>query len=151
MVDFASILNKPVEDVKKPEPVPPGDFTAVVQGVPAQKTVKVQGEDRLVLSFKLKLMSPREGVDSDALERCGDITALPPMNKDIWVDTPQGEWELRNFLVNSLGIEGAGKSLGQMCGEAAGRQLVVTVKHRPYTDRDNQPAIAAEVGGTAAL
>jgi hypothetical protein len=151
MVDFTSVLNKVADTVEKPKPIPVGTYLAVVQGVPAQKTVKVQGEDRLILSFKTKLMSAREDVDADQLSALGDITALPPLSKDIWVDTQQGEFELREFLARSLVIESSGKTLGEMCGEAPGRQFLVTVKHRPFTDKNGQPDIAAEIGSTAAL
>jgi hypothetical protein len=80
------------------------------------------------------------------------IETWPSFAKDIWIDTPEGEFALRQFLTNTLAIEPGKKSLGEMCAEAAGRQLLVTLKHRPYTDRNtNEAEIATDVGATAAV
>jgi hypothetical protein len=37
-----------------------------------------------------------------------------------------------------------------MCAETPGRQLVITLKHRPYTDKNtNEAEIATDIGATA--
>jgi hypothetical protein len=67
MVDFTEILGKKAADVEKPKPKPTGTYLAQVQGMPKQKTPVVQGEERKILSFNLKMLSPRgDDVDLDA-------------------------------------------------------------------------------------
>lgn len=151
MVDFTSILQKKVEDVEKPKPRPVGTYRGVIQGMFKQKTVKVQGEDRGILSFNVKLQMPHEDVDTEALSEAGDISTWPPMNHDIWVDTPEGEWALRQFLSETLQIDGEGKSLGEMCAETPGLALNVNIGHRPFVNKAGQPEIASEIKSTAAV
>lgn len=156
MVDFAEILGKKAADIEKPVPKPVGSYLASIQGMPKQKKVNVQGEERLIVSFNCKAGSPMEDVDLDDLNnpKVGEISTWPSFNKDIWIDTPEGEYQLEQFLTNVLGVEpGEGKnskSLGEMCAEAPGRQLIITLKHRPYTDKNtNEAEIATDIGATA--
>jgi hypothetical protein len=156
MADFTEILGKKAADVEKPVPKPVGSYLSSIQGMPKQKKVNVQGEERLIVSFSCKASSPMEDVDLDDLNnpKVGEISTWPSFNKDIWIDTPEGEYQLEQFLTNVLGVEpGEGKnskSLGEMCAEAPGRQLIITLKHRPYTDRNtNEAEIATDIGATA--
>lgn len=155
MVDFTEILGKKAAEVEKPRPKPTGTYLAQVNGMPKQKTPVVQGEERKILSFAIKVLSPRgDDVDMDALAdpKVGDVATWPTFNKDIWIDTPEGEHALRQFLQNTLGIEPGKKSLGEMAAESPGRQLLVTLKHRPYTDKNtNEAEIATDIGATAAV
>jgi hypothetical protein len=155
MVDFTEILGKKAAEVEKPRPKPTGTYLAAVQGMPKQKTAMVQGEERKILSFSIKVMAPRgDDVDQEELAdpKVGEISAWPSFNKDIWIDTPEGEHALRMFLQNTLAIEPGKKSLGEMAAEAPGKQLLVTLKHRPYTDKNtNEAEIATDIGATAAV
>jgi hypothetical protein len=152
MVDFTDILSKKAADIEKPVPKPVGSYLATIQGMPKQKKVNVQGEERLIVSFNCKAMSPMDDVDLDDLNnpKVGEISTWPSFNKDIWIDTPEGEYQLEQFLTNTLDIEQGKKSLGEMCAEAPGRQLIITLKHRPYTDKNtNEAEIATDIGATA--
>jgi hypothetical protein len=152
MPDFTDILSKKAADVEKPVPKPVGSYLSSIQGMPKQKKVNVQGEERLIVSFNCKAGSPMEDVDLDDLNnpKVGEISTWPSFNKDIWIDTPEGEYQLREFLTKTLDIEPGKKSLGEMCAEAPGRQLIITLKHRPYTDKNtNEAEIATDIGATA--
>lgn len=154
MADFTSILSKKAESVEKPKPKPTGTYLAVVSGMPKQKTPTVNGEERAILSFSCKIMAPQSDVDQDDLNdpKVGDISSWMPFNKDIWVDTPEGEFALRKFLTDVLGIEAGDKSLGEMAAESPGKQLLVTLKHRPFTDKNtNEAEIATDIGAVAAV
>lgn len=150
MVDFTSILSRRVEDVEKPKPRPVGTYRGSIQGMYQQKTVKVQGEDRGIISFKVKMQVPHDDVDQEALSEAGEISTWPPMNHDIWADTPEGEWQLRQFLTDVLGIEGEG-SFGEMLAQTPGRQLNATLGHRPFVNKAGQPEIATEIKSTSAV
>lgn len=154
MPDFTSILGKKAADVEKPKPKPTGVYLATISGMPKQKTIQAAGEDRAILSFSCKIMAPHEVDDMEALSdpKIGDVATWPPFQRDIWIDTPEGEFALRQFLTNTLGIQPGKMTLGQMAAEAPGKQLLVTLKHRPYTDKNtNEAEIATEIGATAAV
>lgn len=153
--DFTDILSKKPSQIEKPRPKPTGTYISVIQGMPKQKTVTVQGEERKILSFSCKVMAAASDVDQELLSESGDLSSWMPFNKDIWIDTPEGEYQLRQFLNNTLAIEaGEGKnekSLGEQCTEAPGKQLLITLKHRPFMNKEQQPEIATEIGATAAV
>ncbi len=152
MVDFTSILNKPAEAVEKPKPKPIGSYQAVVTGMPAQRTVSTKDGDRAVIRFTYKLISAADDVDQDQLSEVADISTWPPLNHDVWIDGDGGDFQLVSHLENVLKIDKSGKSIGEMLAEAPGAQLLVTVKHRPFTRQGaTEPEIATEVGSVAAL
>lgn len=152
MVDFTSILSKRVADVEKPKPRPTGNYRGVCVGMPTQKEVKVQGEDRAIISFKIKLQLPLDDVDQSKLAEHGDISTWPTFNRDFWVDTPEGEWQLRSFVTDTLGLaDEEDKTFGEVLAETAGRPLVCTLGHRPYTDKSGQPQIGTDITATAAV
>lgn len=156
MADFASLLGKKITETEKPKPKPAGTYLAQVVGMPKQKEVQVQGEERLIISFQLKMLTPQADVDTTDIGSpgIGEVSTWPSFNKDIWVDTPEGEYQLQQFLENHLGIEPGPKtdpkSYGEMLAEATGKQLNATLKHRPYIDKSTgEAAIATDVGATA--
>lgn len=152
MPDFNDVLNKKASDVSKPKAKPAGTYLASLVGVPAEKTAKTQDGDKTILSFKAKLMVPQEDVSQDALADHPTISDWPPMNYDLWLT--EDLWGLKRFLTDVLGIdpgpEDNSKSFKEMIGESAGRQLLVTLEHKPYTDKaTGQPDIAANITKTA--
>lgn len=152
MPDFTDVLGKKAADVEKPVPKPVGSYLASIQGMPKQKKVNAQGEERLIISFSCKAQSPMEDVDADDLAntKVGEVSAWPSFNRDFWIDTPEGEYQLREFLTKVLDIEPGDKTLGEMCAESPGKQLIITLKHRPYTDKNtNEAEIATDIGGVA--
>lgn len=152
MVDFTDILGKKAAEIEKPVPKPVGSYLASLQGMPKQKKVNAGGEERLIVSFSCKAQSPMDDVDADDLAnpKVGEISTWPSFNKDFWVDTLEGEYQLTQFLTNVLDITPGKKSLGEMCAESPGRQLIITLKHRPYTDKNtNEAEIATDIGAVA--
>lgn len=151
MVDFASILNKKVADVEKPRPRPTGIYRLAVVGMPKQKTINTKDGDRAVVSFVCKAVMPLENVDMDELALHGDLNTWPPFNHDFWVDSPEGEWAMRQFVENSLQVEIGDDSWGETLAKTPGINFAGELKHRPYQDKSGQPQIATEIGSTAAL
>ena len=158
MPDFTEILSKKAVEAERPPPRPTGTYLAQVSGFPKQKEQTIQGEDRKILSFAIRIIAPHgDDVDLDQLNAPGqgDISSWPPFTRDIWdVDQPNGEYALRQFLTKTLGIdEGEGKSarsFGEMLADANGKQLLVTLKHNPYTDKSTgEMVIGTQIGSTA--
>lgn len=152
MPNFEEILSKKAAEVEKPKPKPTGSYQAQVMGMPKQKVINVQGEEVPILSFTCKVIAPMKDVDEDQLAAAGDLSSWPPFNKDFWLNGENGVWAATQFLTSTLDIEEGDKTLGQLCTEAPGKQLVVTLKHRPYQNKDTgDMEIATEIGSTAKL
>ena len=147
MANFADILNKPAEQVKKPKPRPIGTYLAIVNGPHKQKEVNDKG----VIDIQFKTMQAQADVDQAALAEAGGVGNI--VTKSFWMQDNEGnttDYALVQFLEHHLGIEKTGKSIAQMLAEAPGKQVLITLKHRIYTDKStNEPDIAVDVGSTA--
>jgi hypothetical protein len=143
---FADILNRPAQDIEKPKPRPRGAYIAVIQGMPKQKEV---GADQTpVISYLFKLLSPQQ-LDDPSTD-VSNIQDWGPMSKDFWINNDAAEYTHRSFLENTLGISAeGGKTTGQMVAESPGKQALVTLKHEPYTDANNQAQIATKIDKVA--
>lgn len=152
---FADILNKKAADTEEPKPIPTGTYIAGIQSLPEQRTVETKDGDRKVLRFKCKIVMPQADVDQQRLDEAageGGIISLMALNHDLWIDTPQGEYGLQQFLANTLGLDlGEGrskKSYSELLPESVGKQLLITVIHKMGM-RDNKPAIYVNIGSVA--
>lgn len=151
MPDFNDVLNLRVDQVEKPKARPTGTYMAVVQGLPKHKKVtpKAGGDDMDVVTFVLKRTGEVQ------VDRPEDMEAHPPvsewssMTHDIFVHTEGGQYALRQFLENTLGMDVAGKTFKELLAEAGGKQLLVKTKHEPYMTKDNQPDVAERIESTA--
>lgn len=147
MVSFTDILNKPAESVKKPPPRPIGTYLSIVNGTHKQKEIN----DKAVIDIQFKTMQAQADVDQEALAAAGGVGNI--VTKSFWMQDNDGnvtDWELLKFLEHHLGIEKTGKSIAQMLSEIPGKQVLVTLKHRIFTDKSSGEAeIAVDAGGTA--
>jgi len=151
MADFSAILGKKATEVVKPPVKPVGTYIAQIAGLPKQENPTVQGEERVVLSFPIKLLSAQADVDPDKLSApgMGEIHSWPAFKKDFWIDDPQGEYALTQFLTHTLDIPQEG-TLGEMVAQAVGKQLIAEIIHKPYISKQTgEPEIAANLGKTA--
>jgi hypothetical protein len=149
MVDFTSILTTQADAVEKPKPRPVGSYLATLVGMPGQKTVQSQGEEKPIISFSCKIIAAGADVDQDDLSAHGEVHSWPPYKKDFWVDTPEGQYALKRFLTETLGMEASGKTIAELLAESPGKQLTITLKHRPFVNRDGDAEISTEIGSTA--
>ena len=141
--DFQDILNKPVGDIERPKPYPVGSYVAIVEGLP--KFEKVGENQTNCADFTLKLLQPGEDVDKLALME------TPINGKSIRHRvflTEDSLWRAKKFLVDDLQIddEGGRKSLTQLLNEAPGRQVMITIRHRPAKDGS---VVYSEIAQTA--
>jgi hypothetical protein len=147
MANFTDILNKPAEAVEKPKPRPVGTYLSIVNGPHKQKEINDKG----VIDISFKTMQAQADVDQEALAASGGVGNI--VTKSFWMQDNEGnvtDYALVQFLEHHLGIEKTGKSIAQMLAEAPGKEVLVTLKHRIYTDKaSNEPAIAVDVGSTA--
>ena len=152
MVDFTDVLSKRVDEIEKPKPKPVGTYLGTISGLPKQRTVlpKDGGEGMPVLGFNIKLMAAQPDVDPDSLSEAPDISEWAGFQYDMFLHTEGGVYALKQFLLNTLGIDGDNKSLGEMVAEAPGKQLLVKLKHEPFVNsRTNEAEIATRIESTA--
>lgn len=144
MVDFSAVLNKKVEDIEKPKPLPIGTYVCIVDGLGEIKTV---GKDETpCVNFKLKVMSPGVDVDAEALNAAGGVNNRS-VRHTLWL-TEDAAWRAKKFLAEDLGIDPHGKTLMELINEAPGRSCMVNIKHRPSEDGQT---LYAEIKSTAAV
>ncbi len=157
MPDFTQILSKRAVDVEKPPLKPFGTYLAVFVGAFKHKTVVVQGEEKDVVAWTIKLISAKDDVDQEALanEKLGDIGSWAPFTYEMWIDGPEGEFKFRTFLEKTACVDPGppedSKSLGQMAGEVSGKHCVVTLVPNAWTDKNTgEPMLNAKIGAIAA-
>lgn len=154
MPNFTEALSKPVDTIEKPKPKPAGPYRSVVQGLPKVKEITAQGEKKEVLSFTVKPLMALEGVDQDDLKALPDVQSWPPQSIDFW-EGEQGEYQAVQFLTQTLGIDpgpkGKSKTIGQMCAEANGKQLVTVYGNYPYQDKTGEMQIGTRIVSHSAV
>lgn len=152
MADFEDVLNMKPSEIEKPKPRPLGVYLGGVEKYEL-RTVATKNGDRKIASFSIKLMAPVEVEDMEALAEQGDIADWYPLTNDIFYETPEGRYGLKQFLSDVLVIDpGEGhneKSLSEMIAESPGKRLNVTLKHEPYTSRQGTPEIGTRIASVA--
>lgn len=152
MPNFTDALSKKVSEVEKPKPRPAGFYLSMIQGMPSVKTVKTKDGDKEIVSFTCKPLMPQKVEDQDALNALPAVSEWPPQSLDFW-EGEQGEWALKQFLLNSLDIEpgppNKSKTFGEMLAESAGKQVVTEYENYPYTDRAGELQIGTRIKSTA--
>jgi hypothetical protein len=146
MPDFESILDKPIGSIEAPAPKPVGTFVGVLMGVP--EIQKIGKDEHQVVDFKVKLLSAEADVDADQLAAAPPLNEWPQFQLRRWANSEDAIYSLQEWLKNTLDCT-EGTPIRQALAETAGKQLKVTMKNRPGTNRDGQPAIFFEVGDTA--
>jgi hypothetical protein len=143
--NFMEILNKPFDDIKPPKPLPVGTYLCLVDGQPDYRRL---GKDQNGAAiFKFKPIQADADVDqADLLEALeGKALSEVSFQTTFWI-TEKALYRLKDFLNNALGIEGNGRQLPEVIPEAAGKQVKVTIGHRPG---DDGKAMYADVKGFA--
>lgn len=149
MVDFNDVLNKPAAEIEKPPIRPAGTYLASITAMPEVLTRNTKDGERQILSFKAKLVAPKDDVSQDAMSAQPEISTWPPMNYDIWLSDDL--FPLKRFLNEVLGIEVGDKTIKEMLADVPGRTFLATIEHKPYTDKSTgQPSLAANITKTAA-
>lgn len=148
-INFDDVLNKSADEVEKPKAKPAGSYLGSVTAMPKEKKATVQGEERTILEWSVKLMVPQDDVSQDALAEHPPISQWPPQRYDLWLTDDL--WGLKRFLTEVLGIDGAGKSFKEMIAEAPGKQAIFKGELKPYTDKNTgEPSLAFNITGAVA-
>jgi hypothetical protein len=138
MARFADIANKKANEVEKP-PLPPiGKYVMMVTNDP---TVVARNSDKgefEIVDFKLQGVQALDDVDLDELAKFGGAKGVMVQHSFVFNTDPEEEanfqrteYNLTRFLVDTLKAGDDSMSLGQLMGNAKGKQLEVEVGHRP--------------------
>lgn len=142
---FSSILDKTVDSVDKPKPIPVGTYLGLVDGIPRFDKSTVRKTD--FVEFNVKLLQAKEDVDQSALADVlgGKVLQDKSMRRTFYL-TEDAVWRLDDFLFNHLDGIPLGTSRKQAISMAPGKQVLLSVRHNPSQDGTT---VYAEISSTA--
>lgn len=153
--NFTDVLDTPMDSIERPKPLPTGTYIGQIVGLPSSKEVTTKNGEQVTLNINVKLVTPQQLDNPDALSDYGDITTARPLQRTFWFSkpaSPEELWAFRQFCVNTLKVDTTGKSMKQVCAELQGKQLIVTVGHNVYQDKASGDMVTgSQIAGTAAL
>lgn len=148
-VDIVNTENTALDEIKDVPPLPTGSYLAMIAGnYEAVKSTQKQTDG---MQFNIRLIQAREDVERTSLEEHLSASNRALMDVQIkhtiW-DSPYALTALRDFLRDTLGIDGS-LPPRQALAEVSGKELIVNIIHRPFTDNSGQARLRAEIGSTA--
>lgn len=150
--DFNDVLNMKPSEIEKPKPRPIGTYLGAVTKYELRDVDTKQGP-RKIADFHVKLIMAQNVEDQEALAEQGNVGDWYPFVHGIFYETPEGRYNLKQFLTETLDISpGSGKNektISEMIAESNGKQLLVTLKHDPYLSKQGTPEIASRIGSVA--
>ncbi len=141
MTDFGTMLQQRIEDTEKPKPLPVGPYNAIIQKF---ETGNTKSEKKTpYVRFTLRMLSAREGVDQEQLQKVGDYSERT-FRYDFYT-TPDAMWRFRDFLEKVLKLDcSGGRSYAQVLPETQGKVFVAHIKQSP-SSKPNDDSIFNEV------
>lgn len=128
--NFSDVLNKKLDTIEKPKPLPVGTYYAVVNGAPE---IKPRGNNNtLSAEFKFKILQPDEDVDAEQLAAAGGLQKEREMRFTLWL-TEDALWRAKQFVEN-CGVDDSNVSLSQALQACVGCQVKVKVVQKPSQD-----------------
>jgi hypothetical protein len=155
MARFADALNREMETIKRPPPLPIGHYIFTVPKMPgAPESLNSQKGDYEKLTIDVQVVQASDDVDPDELTEFGNVAGTPMRIDFIFNNDPNEEQKfegtlnrLKRFMEHCGVTYSEGDTLGQKLAELVGAQFLGEVKHRP--DPNDPEVIYNEVGRTA--
>lgn len=154
-VDFSDILNKRVEDIESPKPLPIGEYIGIIQAPPSDvsfdTTDKETGAPRHVPACRIKvgLMEATDTVDEAALAAAKGLRRNDGKPKEVEITYYLEEENLHKLkkLASTCGI--SGETLREIFEQLPGKQVKVSVGLRP--DRNDPDVFYNQVNKMVGL
>jgi hypothetical protein len=145
MANFSDILNKPMDAIEPPVPLPVGTYLCTVVGQPEPKELGKNNTPAVI--FNLKFWQAQADVDQQALIEALKGKSLTDrfIQHTLWLD--DNPWRLKQFLKDHLRLTDATTPL-EALAQASGRQVLVNLGHRTS---DDGTAIYMNIKSTAAV
>ena len=122
--NFASLLNKPTDDVKKPEPLPDGTYFGVVK---SHELLESSQKKTPFVRYHVEATEPDPDTDAEGVEVAGK-----KLKVDFYI-TDESTYRLTEFIA-SLGVDIAGRTLGEIIPQATGQTIMLDVVKKPNQD-----------------
>lgn len=138
MVDLSNLLNKRVDDIESPKPVPAGTYIGVIAGAPdlsksfKKRDEKTGSETEIQLAeVEINLTEAGPDVDEDLLNSAGGLRRKDGKPKSVRMTYFLEEEELHRIkkLGKDLGI--AAETLGGIFEEMQGKDVRVQIIVQP--------------------
>ena len=134
-INFETILDQTVDEIKEPKPLPPGTYSGELQSAALDKSAK---KGTPLIRFIIRLDAATEDVNEEALAEAGGLVGSrgpKTVRKEIYYSVDNASWnfEMKQFL-ESAGLETPGQFAR---GEANGRSVLVTLVAKMQTHTDN--------------
>ena len=136
-INMKELLSKPVDDVKRPPPMPTGTYYGIISGYKYVETAWVNnetGEKDAQVRYSIRNLDP-QGIDESLFEEI-DLTKVG-LNADLPL-TGGNEYVTKEFLEN-LGVDTHGKGWMEICPEAVGQEVMFDVHHRMNKESPEAP------------
>jgi hypothetical protein len=136
-INMKELLSKPVDDVKRPPPMPTGTYYGIISGYKYVETAWVNnetGEKDAQVRYSIRNLDP-QGIDESLFEEI-DLTKVG-LNADLPL-TGGNEYVTKEFLEN-LGVDTRGKGWMEICPEAVGQEVMFDVHHRMNKESPEAP------------
>lgn len=144
-IDLSSILSRPASSIEAPKPLPTGLYMSQIEKQLDPREINTKNGPTVVVDLLVKVIQPLD------VEVPPEVELPRTLRHTLWL----GENQLhrtRDFLENTLKIEGGSRTLGEMLGEVTGKMLRVEVTERSYVPNGaDTPVMVNEVGKTFAL
>jgi hypothetical protein len=149
MPNFGDILKKKAADVERPPLPPQGTYRFTITKVPESKESGSGEWD--ILNVPCQVVEPMDNVDMDDYK--GDISNVRLTKSFLFskmdeVSFQQTEYNLRNFLVNVLGLDES-LSMGELLNSSKGAQFLGDVTWREDNREGMEGQFQADIGRTA--
>ena len=150
-MNFNSVLDTKLEDIKQPPLVPVGTYRGSVKKAPNINTSN-DGKWEIV-DFPIQLVEAQEDVDAEALATYGQLGPNAMTNKKFMFNTEDDaafkrtEYDMRRFLIDHLQCATPDMSLKEAINASMGAQCLVFMKWT--ADEDNPELFYANAGKTA--
>lgn len=125
--DFRTLLSKSTDTIERPKPLPQGTYYGTIS---RHEFGESSNKRTPYVRFHLQLTGPSDDIDPDMME--GIDCTKKTLRRDFYL-TEDALYRLKDFM-ESLGIETAGRSLGEVIPETTGMPVMISVTQRNSQD-----------------
>jgi hypothetical protein len=125
--DFRALLAKPMDDVKRPIPLPQGTFHGLIG---KHSFGESRNKKTPFVSYELTLQSHSDDIEDDAME--GIELAKRTLSVTYYL-TEDALYRAKEFL-QSVGVATEGRALGECLPEAVNARVLVGITQRNSED-----------------
>lgn len=131
-VDFSALLSTPMDDIKRPPPLPAGNYLGRIT-----KYEFLESSEKKTphVRYTVSVESAKEDIDPADLE--GIDFTKKQLRADFYL-TEAALWRLTEFL-EGLGIEKTGRKLSDAIPEAIGMEVAFSVLQRMNSRKPTEP------------